>query len=582
MMMLAPTRRLLLGAFFLLSPSLLRAQDVRPRDVVINEILYAPSPSQNEFIELYNRSKTTVDLQNFSFSDDREIPTPITNTQHLVPPGAYVVLVRDAAHFEAAFPGVSYVAPPEWDALNNGGDAAVLYRGATEIDRVPYRPSWGGADGRSLERIDPAGPSDRPSNFGPSTAPSGATPAAQNSVYAPDDAPPVLTFTEVTASDTVVAHFDEPIAPSTSAASFALDDERSPVEGERSEDGTRMHLAFEHAVTGLRLHAAGVRDLVGNTQRTASTLLGYPPAAGDLAINEIMYDPRADDYDEHPNQPEYIEFANRSDHALSLRGLFWTDRPDETGHADTTRFGDVHLLALPPGGFAVVFAASDSNPAETVASALSRAFPAIDVGASSVVLLPYDAATLGLRNDGDLVRLHAVRGMNIDEVRYTPDWHAPHVIDAKGTSLERISLTAPTQAATNWTSSVALHGGTPGRANSVFLTETAPSDNTIIVAPSPFSPDGDGFEDATRIQYRLDANVALVRARIYDALGRPVRTLEESRLVTRTGEFLWDGRGDDGQRLRIGIYVVLFEALDAAGGRVISLKHPVVLARPLN
>ena len=43
-----------------------------------------------------------------------------------------------------------------------------------------------------------------------------------------------------------------------------------------------------------------------------------------------------------------------------------------------------------------------------------------------------------------------------------------------------------------------------------------------------------------------------------------------------------DGLGDDGRDLRIGIYVVLLEAIDTAGGTTEAFKEPVVLARPLN
>jgi hypothetical protein len=52
--------------------------------------------------------------------------------------------------------------------------------------------------------------------------------------------------------------------------------------------------------------------------------------------------------------------------------------------------------------------------------------------------------------------------------------------------------------------------------------------------------------------------------------------------VGRTGSLVWDGRGDDGARLRIGIYVILFEAVRAEGGTVARFKEPVVLARPLD
>jgi hypothetical protein len=61
-----------------------------------------------------------------------------------------------------------------------------------------------------------------------------------------------------------------------------------------------------------------------------------------------------------------------------------------------------------------------------------------------------------------------------------------------------------------------------------------------------------------------------------------VRTLEDARLTGRTGELIWKGRNDGGNRVRIGVYVVLFEAVQAEGGTVARFKEPVVVARPLN
>ena len=54
------------------------------------------------------------------------------------------------------------------------------------------------------------------------------------------------------------------------------------------------------------------------------------------------------------------------------------------------------------------------------------------------------------------------------------------------------------------------------------------------------------------------------------------------RLVGHSGQLLWDGFDDAGRALRIGIYVILFEALDTAGGTTLVFKEPVVLARPLD
>ena len=49
-------------------------------DVVINEIMYAPSPSTNEFIELYNRAETAVALDELALADDNLEYEPVTTT----------------------------------------------------------------------------------------------------------------------------------------------------------------------------------------------------------------------------------------------------------------------------------------------------------------------------------------------------------------------------------------------------------------------------------------------------------------------------------------------------------------------
>jgi hypothetical protein len=49
-----------------------------------------------------------------------------------------------------------------------------------------------------------------------------------------------------------------------------------------------------------------------------------------------------------------------------------------------------------------------------------------------------------------------------------------------------------------------------------------------------------------------------------------------------SGEALWDGRGDSGERLKMGIYIIHLEALDDRQGMVCQEKKTVVLAGRLN
>jgi hypothetical protein len=321
-----------------------------------------------------------------------------------------------------------------------------------------------------------------------------------------------------------------------------------------------------------------VRDLVGNQLTQASLPFARRPPPDALVVNELLFDPLADDFDDRPNQVEYVELYNRADHPLTLNGLVLTDRPTEEGTADTIRAG--RRRAVAPGGFAVV-AAAPEGATSVRQSQLAAAFPEAPLTPDSVAYLPVDANQLGLRNDGDLVRVHRRDRTIVAEVGYVPDWHAPGLADPKGTALERISPTAGADAPDNWTSSTAPAGGTPGATNAVSLAPPgdAPEAPGLHVQPDPFSIEQDG---ATRIQYSLDEVPNLVRVRIYDARGRKVRTLEEARLAGRSGELVWNGRDDGGDRARIGPYVVLFEAVRAEGGTITQRKETVILARPLN
>ena len=571
-----------LAVFFFVGFASVRAQVAPdPGDIIVNEILYDQSDTRTEFIELFNRSDRPIALRPLAIADNREQPIAVTDTDATLAPGGYVVLVDDAALFRSAFPDTPFLDPAGWNGLNNSGDAVILYAGDRVIDRVDYTPSWGGADGRSLERIDPFGPSDTPENFGTTTADAGGTPAARNSIFNPDTTPPTLLFAEQVDGREVRIFVSEPLAPrSISASNFQLSDGRA-AERIESISSTQFILTFAQPLNGPSLTATDLADRAGNVRASAEVALAYQPEASELVLNEIMFDPLADDFDDRPNQPEYIELMNPTNRTLTLRNSYWTDRPTEVNVADTIRIGE-GFYAVPPEGYFVVAAQPQPVSEPATGSLLARAFPSVDLTAPAVTLALLPQQQLGLLNRGDAIRWHRADGSLVDAVTYQPAWHAPGLADASGVALERISATAATEAPSNWTSSVAAGGGTPGAPNSVTIAPASPAlTNTVTVAPSPFSPNGDGVDDVTRIRYALDTPSALVRLRIYDARGRLVYTRDATR-VGSSGELLWDGRDTEDQPLRLGIYVVLFEAVDADGGTVVTRTEPVVLARPLN
>ncbi|MGI9174463.1 MAG: FlgD immunoglobulin-like domain containing protein, partial [Rhodothermales bacterium] len=211
------------------------------------------------------------------------------------------------------------------------------------------------------------------------------------------------------------------------------------------------------------------------------------------------------------------------------------------------------------------------------------AFPDRDFDRADVVLLPVSSVTpRGLSNGGETLRLLAADLTELDVVDYLPEWHTAAVLDVAdvdGRSLERVDPFAPSNRASNWGTSVAREGGTPGARNSIMLEPgEPPNQGGLTFEPSPFNP-ADG---PVQILYTLSETAALARVRIYDARGRLVRTLEEATLAGPGGRLVWDGLDDTGQALRVGIYVVLFEAVSTEGGIAEAFKEAVVLGRPLN
>lgn len=360
-----------------------------------------------------------------------------------------------------------------------------------------------------------------------------------------------------------------------------LDDGTAAIGVDAMDDGRLLRLFFAEPLRGATLSIGRLRDFSGRELTDVQVPLARWPASGDLQLNEVMYNPRVDRFDPTPDQPSYVELVNTSPHTLSLRHLRWAGLEDARGEADTLHVGQP-FTPVPPEGYVVIAAEPDASPEDIPSTRLYQAFPDFPWGAPNVTRLTLRRSTLGLRNSGDRIQLFGAGPGTIDAVTYAPSWHHPGVQQTTGRALERLHLDRPTEDRQNWTTSVDTAGGTPGRRNSVFLEDPRPlTAEALAVRPSPFFPEGQGSERFAMIQFRLRSPVSSVRVRIYDTAGRLVRTLEEARLVAQTGELVWDGRGDQGERLRMGPYIVHLEAVDEAEGRIETYRAPVVLARPM-
>lgn len=94
---------------------------------------------------------------------------------------------------------------------------------------------------------------------------------------------------------------------------------------------------------------------------------------------------------------------------------------------------------------------------------------------------------------------------------------------------------------------------------------TPPSISDLRDGPDPFTPNGDGRKDRTKIRFTLSED-AMISAAIFDRRGRLVKTIKSETLF-ESGEhtLVWGGRNRGGRRAQPGRYTYRIEAVDAAG-----------------
>ncbi len=379
--------------------------------------------------------------------------------------------------------------------------------------------------------------------------------------FTPDVTRPQVVRAVALTETTLRVTFSEPVteASATDAARYSVSEFGGAV-SEVSADATSsggvtavvMTVSQPFADRSLNtLVVTNLEDLAGNVTPSSEVTFfvgeADVPAAGELAITEIMYDPSTG------SDGEYLEVLNRTaDRIFDLRGVFVDD-----GDGDGDALSDDPVLVL-PGQYLALVRDLDGFRAT---------FPdadAVEVGSA-----------ISLSNGGEAVVLRA-GGAVVDSVFYETRWHRIELDDATGISLERRDPAGPPNAASNWSSSLADLGGTPSAENSVGVAPTPVERDGGVTVTSPFAPPA----EKAVITVTLATEASLVRARVFDGGGREVRELEPGRLAGSTATLEWDGTGDDRQPLRAGIYVVLVEAVDVQGGTTEAYRAAIVLARP--
>ena len=171
-------------------------EQVEPREIILNEILFDPQPHGSEYIELYNRSDRTLSTHGLAIAlrkSDGHLGTrhSLTSLATTLAPGDYLVLTSDPNGVASLFhtPALDAIGRFKLPALNNQGATIVLLRAAdsTVVDEVTYSAKWHSSAvkirrGVALERISPDGSSQEAANWTSASSETGyGTPGYKNS-----------------------------------------------------------------------------------------------------------------------------------------------------------------------------------------------------------------------------------------------------------------------------------------------------------------------------------------------------------------------------------------------------------------
>jgi hypothetical protein len=542
--------------------------------ILISEIMYAPLGDEPEWVEIYNPSENVINLRNWQISDATSKVT-LTSKDFLIQPGEYVVLSKDSSilNFYQISSRIITLSLP---AFNNTEDAVVIYdHTETKIDSVWYLGTWG-KPGFSIERIDLDEPSTDSSNWSIPADSLKATPGRENSVKRKNfdlrilsaKVPSLLGYGDFLNVEVTVQNFGLKQVTDFSIKVFKDSTETEQILNQRfqitlnKKDSATVNLAISDLGPGENnltfFIDFALDENLKNNKLTKKINVSYPSSC--ITINEIMFDPLS-------GYCEYIELFNRHDKPINLKNWKFNDMRNQEGKANFITLVSSDLMIY-PNEFVVI--ASDS----TIYNYLN---PNDSIDFKIIML----NKSLNLNNDFDDVVISDLTGKIIDSVRYFSTWHSSMLRSTKGISLEKVNPDLPSHERSSWSSSSSKIGGTLGRKNSAFIElSTQPQTVSLVINPNPFSPDRDGFNDVCLISYTLPFNSGIINAKIFDSNGRLVKTLANNQFSNRSGNLIWDGTGDDGRILRIGIYIILFEAT-SENGETFRHKSTIVLAKRL-
>lgn len=541
-------------------------------DIIISEIMADPQPEVylpvSEYIELFNRSEYSIDLDSFKIiTGSKKWILPYFTLD----PGQYLVVTNQDG--QTAFKMKNAISLFSSSAvITNEGQIISIYDkkenviSAVEFDKSWYHDNYKSEGGWSLERIDNENICGETENWRASEDASGGTPGRINSVAEtnPDNESPRPDKIIFNSSNRIELCFSESMNPYTFSdrSIFMTEDHEYYPDSILPSEPLFKSVTISYpenmkdgVIYSMRLPES-ISDCSGNFLISNKIRFGIPDECNylDVIITEILWDPVT-------GCPEFIELYNLSGKVLELSDLRILVQGD--GFVEDKIATPGPLLFFP---YEYIVLTRD---AKSLRDYFDCRFP-------ERIIESYDLPLLS--NEGACIKILNKSLQMIDEFCYKPADHFALINDQTGVSLERIRIDKKTGNQSDWHSSSSLSGfGTPGYKNSQNVEDELLKPD-FKINPKIFSPDNDGRDDIMLFTYLFDKEGYSGNVCIFDPVGRIIKYLARNELFGTEGYLQWDGRDESGRLSRMGIYLIYMEAFHKSG-KVKKYKGTVVLAK---
>ncbi|MFC1898012.1 lamin tail domain-containing protein [Candidatus Cloacimonadota bacterium] len=511
--------------------------------IVLNEVLFRPQSTNQEWIELFNRSSCAYPVDNWRIMDASGGEISFSGCLEA---GGFFVVCQDSILMMQIYPdlnGINLIQSNSWTSLNNTEENLVLLDGYyTVFDSIFYDGANCPSD-FSLERVNPF---DDENIEWLVSLDSLGTPTMQNSVL-PIAKDLELKFGEIWEENGEIYHeikiknigleninsaefycyldkFDGSAATEIYDDIVAIEDSLEIIFCSNKPD--TGYYEFEYFV-----YSNEDLNELNNSDCSFFDNYGLP-----FVINEIMYAPENE-------MPEWLEIKFNLEIADLSEFYLVVDE-------------DTLQIDYPEPEIAFMIITNSWNDVDT----LQAVYGLEDI--------PIITGLTSLSNNGEQLSLMDKCGNLIEVFFFDPEWNN----DMSGVSIERVNPSIPA-VESNWGPSVSEC--TPGTGNSIFV-QVLPPKMKLSVDPNPFSP---YRGEHTIFSFKLPEIISRMTFRVFDLKGRMIRKLVNQQLQASTGNIVWNGKGDNGKNLPIGVYIVLMEATSFESEKVYKKKITVVIGK---